>query len=85
MNDWQVYLLRCSDGTLYCGITNNLDIRVKTHNAGKGAKYTRGRLPVEVVEVSEKMTKSEALKRERAVKKLPAARKISALADRNCY
>jgi len=62
------------------GITNNLDARVKTHNADKGAKYTKGRLPVEFVEVSDKMTKSDALKLERSIKKVPTSRKISALA-----
>ncbi|WP_080808825.1 GIY-YIG nuclease family protein [Desulfamplus magnetovallimortis] len=81
MNDWQVYLLRCSDQTLYCGITNNIDARLKTHNAGKGARYTRGRLPVEIIETSEKMTRSDALKLERVIKKLPKTRKISALID----
>ncbi|MCP4722977.1 MAG: GIY-YIG nuclease family protein, partial [Desulfobacteraceae bacterium] len=49
MRDWQVYLLKCADLSLYCGITNNLKARIDTHNAGKGAKYTRGRLPVELV------------------------------------
>jgi putative endonuclease len=80
MDDWQVYLLKCCDDTLYCGITNDLDARVKTHNAGKGAKYTKGRLPVEVVEISDTMTKSAALKLEISIKKLPTSRKISALA-----
>jgi putative endonuclease len=79
MDDWQVYLLKCCDDTLYCGITNDLDARVKTHNAGKGAKYTKGRLPVEVVEISDTMTKSAALKLEISIKKLPTSRKISAL------
>lgn len=81
MNNWQVYLLKCYDGTLYCGITNNLEARLKTHNAGKGAKYTKGRLPVEVVEASNAMTKSAALKLERSIKKLPATRKIPILAN----
>ena len=53
MDDWQVYLLRCCDGNLYCGITNNIYARTKIHNVGKGAKYTKGRLPVEVSEPAE--------------------------------
>ena len=62
MKSWQVYLLKCADHSLYCGITNNLDVRIDVHNAGKGAKYTRGRLPVELVAATDKMTKSDALK-----------------------
>ena len=79
MNHWQVYLLRYCDETLYCGITNNLEARMKTHNTGKGAKYTRDRLPVEIVEVSEKMTRGDALKLEHFIKRFPRKRKISAL------
>lgn len=79
MKDWQVYLLKCSDRSLYCGITNNLESRIRMHNAGRGAKYTRGRRPVELVAISCEMTKSQALKLEIDIKKLPAGRKISAL------
>lgn len=69
------YVLRCSDGTLYTGWTNDLEARVKTHNAGKGAKYTRGRRPVELVYFETFKTKEEALKREYAIKHLPTAKK----------
>ena len=80
---WVVYLVRCSDQTLYCGISNDLENRMTEHNAGKGAKYTRSRRPVKVVGVSPAMTKSEALKLEYKIKKLPAERKLSELADLN--
>ena len=74
-NQWLVYLVRCSDETLYCGITNNLQHRLELHNSGKGAKYTRSRLPVTLVGVSPKMTKSDALKLEYRIKKMPADKK----------
>jgi putative endonuclease len=74
---WQVYLLTCADASLYCGITNNLDARILTHNAGRGAKYTRSRLPVELAVAGPKMTKSQALKFEIQIKKLPAEKKVS--------
>jgi putative endonuclease len=77
--EWTVYLLRCSDNSLYCGITNDLENRLAEHNSGKGAKYTRSRKPVELVGVSPAMTKSEALKFEYRIKRLPANRKISGL------
>ena len=67
---WYVYLLRCSDDSLYCGITNNLLNRLNTHNRGKGSKYTRSRLPVRVVWHEEANSKSLALKREAFIKKL---------------
>jgi putative endonuclease len=72
---WVVYLVRCSDSTLYCGVTNDLDSRIAAHNAGKGAKYTKSRRPVQLVCASRKMTKSEAFKLEHRVKRLPARRK----------
>ena len=74
-----VYLVRCSDNSLYCGITNNLKNRLIEHNSGKGAKYTRSRRPVVLVGISPKMTKSEALKLEYRIKKLPADEKITEL------
>ena len=58
-----VYILRCADGSLYTGWTNDLEKRVKTHNAGKGAKYTKTRLPVELVYYEEYEEKGEALSR----------------------
>ena len=65
-----VYILRCADGSLYTGWTNDLEQRVKTHNAGKGAKYTKTRLPVELVYYEEYEEKGEALSRELSIKKL---------------
>jgi putative endonuclease len=78
-NDWIVYLIRCSDGSLYCGITNHIVKRLKAHNSGKGAKYTRTRRPVALEAVSHKMTKSDALKFEYHLKQVPARDKIHEL------
>ena len=71
-----VYILRCNDETLYTGYTNNLKNRIKVHNNGKGAKYTRCRLPVRVVYYEEYETKSEAMKREYAIKRFRRIDKI---------
>lgn len=65
-----VYILRCADGSLYTGWTNDLEKRVKTHNIGKGAKYTKTRLPVELVYYEEYEEKGEALSREFNIKRL---------------
>lgn len=73
---WMVYLLRCKDDTLYCGITNDLQNRLEMHRSGKGAKYTRGRGPLELVYTEECEDKSAALKRERAIKSLPRQKKL---------
>ena len=67
---WFVYFLRCSDNSLYCGITTDLDRRVEAHSAGTAARYTRSRLPVHLVWFSEKPNKSEALQEEYRVKRL---------------
>ena len=72
---WVVYLIRCSDESLYCGITNNLINRLEAHNLGRGAKYTRSRRPVELVCASFEMTKSDALKLEYRVKQVPVCKK----------
>jgi putative endonuclease len=72
---WVVYLIRCSDESLYCGVTNNLKNRLAAHNSGKGAKYTRSRRPLELVDASSEMTKSDALKLEYRVKQVPASYK----------
>jgi len=72
---WIVYLIRCADESLYCGITNNLKNRLIAHNSGRGAKYTRFRRPVELVAASSEMTKSDALKLEYRVKQVPAGKK----------
>ena len=77
---WLVYLLECVDGSLYCGITVDLQKRLAAHNAGKGGAYTRSRLPVRIRAVSPgTMTRSEALKLERRIKKLKREEKVGGL------
>lgn len=76
MKPWYVYILRCSDGTLYTGSTDDVARRVAVHNSGKGAKYTRGRTPVEVVYTEKCETCSAALKREYAIKQLTRQQKL---------
>ena len=71
-----VYILRCGDGTLYTGCTNDLPKRLATHQSGKGAKYTRSRLPVELVYFEPAADHSAALRRERAVKALTRRQKL---------
>jgi len=75
--NWVCYLLECADGTLYCGITNDLDKRLAAHNAGEGAKYTRSRRPLKLAHVETCANKSDALKRERAVKALGRQEKLA--------
>ncbi|MEE0741462.1 MAG: GIY-YIG nuclease family protein [Emergencia sp.] len=70
-----VYVIRCADDSLYTGWTNDLENRIKQHNAGKGAKYTRGRGPVELVYFETFSTKEEAMRREAAIKKLKRQKK----------
>jgi putative endonuclease len=79
-NDHYFYVLSCRDGSLYAGYTNDLERRVRLHNEGKGAKYTKGRGPVELIHSKVYKTKSEALKAEYAFKQLPRARKDQFLA-----
>ena len=81
MSYW-VYILRCGDGTLYTGSTSDVERRAAAHNSGRGAKYTRGRGPVEVVYREELADKSAALRREREIKGLTRAEKL-ALAARD--
>lgn len=64
------YILQCRDGTLYTGWTNDIEKRIKAHNEGKGAKYTRSRRPVKLVYCEEFETKEEAMKRECAIKRM---------------
>ena len=73
---WYVYILRCADQTLYTGITNRLQQRLRAHNAGKGAKYTKGRRPVHLLYWETCTDKSAALKREAAIKKMKRAEKL---------
>ena len=74
-SNWVCYLLECADGTLYCGITNDLKKRLAAHNAGTAAKYTRGRTPVRLAHVEPYADKSTALKREMQIKRMPRGRK----------
>jgi predicted GIY-YIG superfamily endonuclease len=73
---WFVYILECNDGTLYTGITNDLDKRIGQHNAGKGAKYTKGRGPVKLLKSFELLDKSSALKLEYKIKQLSHQSKL---------
>ncbi len=75
--NWSVYMLHCADGTLYTGIAKDLTARVATHNAGKGAKYTRRRLPVRLVWSEPTENRSTASKREYAVKQLNRRQKLA--------
>ena len=74
---WHLYLLRCGDGTLYCGIALDVHARLKQHQEGKGAKYTRGRGPLELVYEEVCGTRTEALRREREVKRMPRSAKLA--------
>ena len=72
---WFVYILRCGDGTLYTGVTDDVQRRLAAHRAGKGAKYTRSRGPLELVYTQEQPDKSAALRREVQIKKLTRPQK----------
>ena len=74
--DWTVYILRCADGTLYTGITNDLERRLAEHNAGKGAKYTKGRGPLRLVYQEACQDRTVALKRENQIKALDRRAKL---------
>jgi putative endonuclease len=73
---WTLYILRCSDDTLYTGITNNLKKRFECHKSGKGARYTRGRLPVKIAYFESCIDKGSALRREYEVKRLSRTEKM---------
>lgn len=77
-----VYILQCSDGTLYTGWTNDIGKRIRAHNSGKGAKYTRGRGPVKLVYLETFSTKEEAMKREWAIKHMKKERKMELIRER---
>lgn len=70
MAEWYIYMLRCADRSLYTGVATDIDARVATHNAGKGAKYTRGRLPVTLVYRERAGDRGTALRREHAIKRM---------------
>jgi len=74
---WSVYILRCAGGTLYTGVTTDVNRRVLQHNAGRGAAYTRAHLPVRLVYIEKGHSRSSALVREAAIKRLPRARKAA--------
>ena len=74
---WYVYILKCADNTLYTGITTDCERRIKQHNNGKGAKYTRVRTPVTIVYQEPSESRSSATKREIAIKKLPRKQKLA--------
>lgn len=71
-----IYIVKCSDGSLYTGYTTDLDRRMKEHNSNTGAKYTRGRAPVSLIYYEEFSSRSEATKRECSIKKLPRDKKL---------
>jgi putative endonuclease len=77
---YYVYILRCADGTLYTGWTNDLGARERAHNAGRGAKYTAGRRPVRIVYFEAHESRPSAQRRERQLKRLPRARKLTLMA-----
>ena len=77
--NWQGYIIRCSDTTLYTGITNDLARRYRQHADCRGARYFRGRRPVEVVYLESGHSRSSASRREAAIKKLPRCDKINLL------
>jgi putative endonuclease len=78
---WSVYIIRCSDGSLYTGITNDVQRRFREHASGLGAKYFRGRQPREVVYVEAGHDRSSASKREIAIKKLSRTGKLQLLSS----
>lgn len=80
-----VYILECSDYTLYTGYTNNLEKRIMNHNQGKASKYTRSRLPVKLIYFEKYYTKSEALKREISIKRKKRIEKLEIVEKGGLY
>jgi len=78
---WMIYILECSDGTLYTGVAKDMDKRLKTHQKGSASKYTRGRLPVKVAYLEAALNKSQALKRELQIKKLSRPDKLDLIKE----
>ena len=76
-NTWKLYILRCGDGSLYTGITTDVEKRLEAHRSGKGAKYTRGRGPLELVFREKAESHSDAAKREWQIKQLTRAQKLA--------
>lgn len=79
MSKWFVYILQCNDKSYYTGITTDIERRTKEHNSGIGAKYTKGRAPVELISYVEVENRSKALKLEAHIKKKPKNKKIESL------
>lgn len=77
-----VYILQCADGTLYTGWTMDIERRLRAHNSGQGAKYTRGRRPVRLAYREEQPTRSEAQRREAAIRRLSRADKLKLIEGR---
>ena len=73
---WHTYIIQCRDNTLYTGITNNLNDRIRRHNSGRACRYTRYRRPVKLIHSEQYPTKPEALKREARIKRLPREKKL---------
>jgi putative endonuclease len=73
---WSVYLVLCADGSFYTGVAKDVVARVEQHNRGRGAKYTRGRRPVELLYCEEAGERGQALRREYAIKQLPRRKKL---------
>ncbi len=79
---WTVYILRCGDGTLYTGCTNDLPRRLEAHQSGRGAKYTRSRLPVALAYQEAAADKSAAFRREAAIKRLDRLKKLALIGEK---
>jgi predicted GIY-YIG superfamily endonuclease len=84
MAAWFVYVVRCRDGSLYTGVSTDVEARVAAHNGGRGARYTRGRGPVALVHLENKRSQGAALRREAAIKALPRAKKLTLLENHRC-
>lgn len=78
---YYIYMLRCKDGSIYTGYTDNIYKRIEKHRNGKGAKYTRGRGPFELVHYESFLTKEEAMQREAAIKKLTKEAKLNLIEE----
>ena len=82
--DWTVYILRCGDGSLYTGIAKDVQARVRQHSEGRGAAYTRTRLPVTLLYEQEGLTHSKALIREAQIKAMPRSKKEEIIFNEHC-
>ena len=79
---WHIYIIECSDGSLYTGVTNDLDKRITAHNAGRGAKYTKSRRPVHLRYSETARDRKQASQREHVIKSLQKSTKISLIASK---